>query len=364
MEYSLDKIYKRLETYNTVKEKIDYLSDYLFSLKKKKAEFDGFDKEELDRLKELTKEDYERYKSAFDNGRIIYWSNTKHDERIAKNFGIVNLKLLKKRLRLEGTARQLRVRIDTFEGLIEHVQRCQDVPVDKNDNGGMKLKEMQTLFFDTYEGEVTEERKIKLQTELDKLGSNAEKIDFLKKKKADYLQWLPMKVFYASGAVSLPNFEKGTELFWDRHLQLEIDRLERLNTPATQTIRKSDTERTELNVFCPSMPLSIPKEHFKVLTDKESKNGQPFLTNEQFDLFIERAFCGNAEIPKQKINKGSREKLLVQSLFYEFYDNYCMEYFSTMQCQDVFIKLLTDNFIGWDFQNVKDNFTPKTKKRL
>lgn len=35
-----------------------------------------------------------------------------------------------------------------------------------------------------------------------------------------------------------------------------------------------------------------------------------------------------------------------------------------MQCQEDFIKLLTENFEGWDFKNVKENFTPKTKKRL
>lgn len=119
------------------------------------------------------------------------------------------------------------------------------------------------------------------------------------------------------------------------------------------------------NTFCKSMPLRIPKEHFKKLTIKKSKNGQPFLTNEQFDLFIERAFCGNTTIPKQKMNQAPKgDKLLIQNEFYYFYNNYCFDYFHTMQCQDTFIKLLTDNFEGWDFQNVKNNFTPKTQKRL
>jgi hypothetical protein len=135
-------------------------------------------------------------------------------------------------------------------------------------------------------------------------------------------------------------------------------------TPWIETKPRKQDNKEKPNTFCPKMPLSIPKEHFKVLTDKMSKNGQPFLTNEQFGLFIERAFCGNTEISKQKINKANSEKLLVQSLFYEFYNNYCMDYFNTMQCQAKFIKLLTDNFEGWDFQNVKNNFTPKTKKRL
>lgn len=119
------------------------------------------------------------------------------------------------------------------------------------------------------------------------------------------------------------------------------------------------------NKFCQSMPMSIPKEHFNIFTIRLSKNGKSFLTNEQFDLFIERAFNGNDSIPKQRFNQSPKgEKLLIQSVFYEFYDTYCFDYFTTMQCQETFIKLLTDNFEGWDYKNVKDNFKPKTEKRL
>lgn len=120
-----------------------------------------------------------------------------------------------------------------------------------------------------------------------------------------------------------------------------------------------------INVFCKSMPLDIAKEHFKVFIETNSKNKKTFLTTEQYNFFIERAFCGNTGLPKQKFNQIPKgEKLLIQAVFYDFYNNYCMDYFSTMQCQEIFIKLLTENFIGWDFKNVKENFNPKTKKRL
>lgn len=120
-----------------------------------------------------------------------------------------------------------------------------------------------------------------------------------------------------------------------------------------------------VNIFCRSMPIDVPKEHFKILVERNSKNGRPFLTPEQFDLFIAKAFYGKCELGKLKFNQAPKgEKLQLQKVFYEFYNKYCFEYFNTMQCADKFIKLLTDNFEGWDFQNVKNNFTPKTKRML
>ncbi len=123
---------------------------------------------------------------------------------------------------------------------------------------------------------------------------------------------------------------------------------------------QSESKKPEpVNVFCKSMPLRIPKDHFKVFTEKNSKNGKPFLTPEQLDAFIDRAFCGNSNILKQKFNQTVGEKLFIQSVFYEFYYKYCFDYFSTMKCQDNFVRLLTDNFEGWNFKNVKNNFKPR-----
>lgn len=119
------------------------------------------------------------------------------------------------------------------------------------------------------------------------------------------------------------------------------------------------------NKFCKAMPLNIPKEHFKILTEKNSKNGRPFLTQDQFNIFIERAFLGRTDLPMQKFNQAPKgEKFKIQYLFRQFYENYCIEYFNTGQTQDIFINLLTDNFIGWTFENVKDNFKTKPKNTL
>lgn len=135
----------------------------------------------------------------------------------------------------------------------------------------------------------------------------------------------------------------------------------------SQTKNNTETEEPQQdeNVFCKTMPLNIPKEHFKTLTLKNSKNGLPYLTQNQFNDFINKAFLGKVNLPKQKFNQVPKgEKLKIQYLFRQFYENYCFEYFNTGQTQDVFIKLLTENFIGWEFENVKNNFKTKPKKLI
>jgi hypothetical protein len=125
------------------------------------------------------------------------------------------------------------------------------------------------------------------------------------------------------------------------------------------------TEKSEpVNVFCKSMPLSIPKNHFKVFTENNSKNGKPFLSPEQLDAFIDRAFCGNTKFQKIKFNLDSREISAIRYVFYQFYNTYYFEYFETLQCRPAFIRLLTDNFEGWDFETVNENFNKKPKKTI
>jgi hypothetical protein len=115
------------------------------------------------------------------------------------------------------------------------------------------------------------------------------------------------------------------------------------------------------NHFCRSMLLKVPIDHFKTFTETTSQNGKPFLTIDQLNTFIERAFYGNTELPMQKFNQATKgEKLKIQKVFYDFY---CIgvDYFPSSRCRDHFIRLLTDNFIGWDFKNVKSNFTKQTR---
>jgi hypothetical protein len=138
-------------------------------------------------------------------------------------------------------------------------------------------------------------------------------------------------------------------------------------TPSAPAVKNNGSAKTEkkieVNIFCESMSFDIPKEHFKVFKEKKNKNGDSFLTEVQFNAFINKAFYGKADIPKQKLNQSKGEKLLLQAVFYDFYHEHCFNYFNTMQCRDNFIHLLTENFEGWDFNKVKANFKPRNAKK-
>jgi hypothetical protein len=88
-------------------------------------------------------------------------------------------------------------------------------------------KPKQTEFQFTYEQEVTEERKNALQKRLAKLKTAEEKILFLRDEKAKYLQNISARTLEVSGSVHA-NFAPNAELFFDRYIQIEIDKLESL----------------------------------------------------------------------------------------------------------------------------------------
>lgn len=117
------------------------------------------------------------------------------------------------------------------------------------------------------------------------------------------------------------------------------------------------------NIFCKSMPLNIPKEHFKRFTTSNSKlNGKPFLSENELKAFIDRAFLGKKGTKKIKFNMAPKgEKYKVQYVFREFFDTYGFEY---SFYQKSAIELLTNNFIGWDYNNVKNNFQSKPKQTI
>jgi hypothetical protein len=109
------------------------------------------------------------------------------------------------------------------------------------------------------------------------------------------------------------------------------------------------------------MPLCYARDFFSRLTNSQNKNGEPYLTKEALDDFMERGFMGNKKIKKIKINYVSSEKTKIQSLFHTFYSKTVETEFDFSRNNDKYIHLLTDNFIGWDYENVKANFNRHSK---
>jgi hypothetical protein len=120
------------------------------------------------------------------------------------------------------------------------------------------------------------------------------------------------------------------------------------------------------NIFCKGMDMTIVENHFIVLLQYvSSNNNKPFLTPEQYREFINSAFLGKKLKKKIRINKAIRgEKQLIISLFYDFYNDTCEDYFQTTNCRDKYIELLSKYFVDFEFESLKHNFKPKTRKTI
>lgn len=147
---------------------------------------------------------------------------------------------------------------------------------------------------------------------------------------------------------------------FDEIIILESDLPESQNKIVTPDEFISKIQNEE-NVFCKSMPLKIPIEHFKIFVDIENRNGNPYLSKEQFISFIKRVFLNDKSIDKISFDIGSRGKLFVIKRFYEFYQK-AIRFENTNQCRDKYIKLVSDNFTNWDYKDLKDNFGNKVKR--
>jgi hypothetical protein len=114
-------------------------------------------------------------------------------------------------------------------------------------------KPKQTEFQFTYEQEVTEERKNALQKRLAKLKTAEEKISFLRDEKAKYLQNISARTLEVSGSVHA-NFAPNAELFFDRYIQIEIDKLESLkknyNNEVFNQTKNGKLQAPVIKLFC------------------------------------------------------------------------------------------------------------------
>lgn len=117
---------------------------------------------------------------------------------------------------------------------------------------------------------------------------------------------------------------------------------------------------SEENIFCKGMPIEFAIDHFKKFTEPDSKKGTKFLTPEQLNNFISKAFLGNVKLEKQNFNYSRGERRIIKKHFYFFYTKVMeKKYDLRPTCRDYYISLLSDNFNDFTFKNVKDNFKNK-----
>ncbi|QJW90749.1 hypothetical protein HNV11_15845 [Spirosoma taeanense] len=126
------------------------------------------------------------------------------------------------------------------------------------------------------------------------------------------------------------------------------------NDSDTSTPAAIDDQKNNFN----SMALQEVRQWFIKLADNNSKNGKPFLTAEQVEQFIERAFVGSANIPKLTFNIAKSERTSVTKLFYLYYQRCTQDYAveSTKHCKQKYVQLLTDHFTNYEYKTVFDTF--------
>ena len=128
-------------------------------------------------------------------------------------------------------------------------------------------------------------------------------------------------------------------------------------TPPAPTTSTSPASDKQINIFN-SMPLDEVRRWFMQLADNNSTNGKPFLTPEQVEQFIERAFLGHTNIPDLTFNVADGERTSITKLFYLFYqrctNDYAIE--PTKHCKEKYVRLLTDHFTNYKYKTVFSTF--------
>ncbi len=134
--------------------------------------------------------------------------------------------------------------------------------------------------------------------------------------------------------------------------------------PKTDFDKSLSEIKNSENQFLKGMEMEKVISHFKPLIEKKSKNGKPFLTPEQFILFLQKAFLKKQAIQKQKINYANGEKGKIIQCFYQFYFDVGVTEYNEPMRKERYIKLIVDNFNNsWSESSIKTYFKPQNQKQ-
>lgn len=106
--------------------------------------------------------------------------------------------------------------------------------------------------------------------------------------------------------------------------------------------------------------IGLIRNYFSFLTIMPSKSGGTFLTKEQLEQFIERAFLGREDLPKIRFNAVQGEYNQIVYYFYMFY-TICINSEDSAkkrgEIKEAYKKLLIDNFTNFGkLEHVYKNF--------
>ncbi len=139
-------------------------------------------------------------------------------------------------------------------------------------------------------------------------------------------------------------------------IDIKIQRQKFLSFAHSIEIASTPSDEQSVNHFCADMPLDVAIDYFKVLTTKLNRKNEPLFTESQLNQFIDKAFKNKDKIQKLIANIGNREQKKVKEIFYTFYASPKLKAYVGIPDRDEYIRLLSDNIVGFDFDNLKNNF--------
>jgi len=185
-----------------------------------------------------------------------------------------------------------------------------------------------------------------------------------RKAKIEYFNDDNKWIEYRRKAINSDNIRKIEQLALSENTDDALNK----NTQAdkSDTTNSNNSKEVKKNMcssFSNKLELDTVRSYFEVLKTRVSKgNNEPFLSDEKFEMFINVAFCSGKLNEKIKLNKKPKgEKQLIVKLFYEFYNTTYEKLFGYQKMRDKYIKLLSDNFMGFEFDSLKNNFGNYTK---
>ncbi|GAB4035258.1 hypothetical protein [Spirosoma gilvum] len=185
----------------------------------------------------------------------------------------------------------------------------------------------------------------------------------------------PRSIYTPDPHQELRNALNEIHIFLNAILQTVVDIWQPLLSDTTQQLQKIENScQTVESVFSEpdsqirkfnDVPSEIARKYFMQLETQKNKQGEFFLTEEQVNDFICIAFGGKVGVEKITINartmSGGGDKRRVVALFHIFYRG-CTTHLTGRGKLDKFgtaekyVKLLTDHFDNWTFEEVAGNF--------
>lgn len=259
--FDITAIEKDLELLNTKNERLEYLGNWLFELKKKQAEME-FEKKDLSRLIEKTQDDYTKYIEIFDSGKMIFLpnNNPKMDKLLSNTYGFKDIDLLKKRISLETKFEFINSKVSLAEGMIE--RETSKNPVKEQINNLNTLKEHWEPLW------------IELKAKVSDITDPLKKIEFLQDAEHDYVAEVisTPELFNSSG--DYIDHSKPKKIGMDAQIENEIKRIRtQYGLKETTTIRIVKEQTKPNNSF----KLKYSVEFESILNKLKANN---YLANE------------------------------------------------------------------------------------